>query len=75
MTSSRFKIEKYGDLYSYKFPFFFSFLPFNSSKTKKRKSFIYSGAKPWTSLPLDAKLAESVYIFKNLISRNDSGHT
>ena len=32
----------------------------------------YSGAKLWNSLPLDAKVAESVYQFKNIIRGNDS---
>ena len=37
-----------------------------------KKSFNYSGAKLWNSLPLDAKVAESVYQFKNIIRGNDS---
>ena len=37
-----------------------------------KKSFNYSGAKLWNSLPFDAKVAESVSQFKNIISGNDS---
>ena len=37
-----------------------------------KKSFNYSGAKLWNSLPLDAKVAESVYQFRNIIRGNDS---
>ena len=37
-----------------------------------KKSFNYSGAKLWNSLPFDAKVAESVSQFKNIIRGNDS---
>ena len=37
-----------------------------------KKSFNYSGAKLWNSLPLDAKVAESVNQFENIIRGNDS---
>ncbi len=35
-----------------------------------KKSFNYGGAKLWNSLPLDAKAAESVYQFKDIIRGN-----
>ena len=37
-----------------------------------KKSFNYSVAKFWNSLPFDAKVAESVSQFKNIIRGNDS---
>ena len=35
-----------------------------------KKSFNYSGAKLWNSLPSDIKQAESIYSFKNLLKQN-----
>ena len=35
-----------------------------------KASFKHSGAKLWNSLPIDAKLGESIYSFKNLLKQN-----
>jgi hypothetical protein len=38
-------------------------------------SFKYSGAKLWNGLPIDAKLAELIYSFNNLLKENDHKYT
>jgi hypothetical protein len=57
--------------YIYILIFIYMFLP-HPKREFLKNSFKFSGAKLWNSLPLQAKLAQSEYIFKMNINSLDT---